>query len=566
MRLEQRMGRIHRYQQEKDCLIFNFVSTNTREGRVLHKLFERLEAIEADLDPKHTGKVFNVLGEVFPANQLEKMVRDMYAKNLTEEVIKSRIVEQVDAKRFKEITNSTLEGLAKKELNLSSIVGKSAEAKERRLVPEVIEGFFLKAAPLSGLNPKEASGSAHVYRLGKIPRVLWPIGERLEPRFGRLGREYRQIVFDKELLSKDPLNEWVTPGHPLFESVREQVAERVEEDLQRGTVFYDLQRSSPSCMDVFSACIRDGRGNILHKRLFVVETTADGKMYARQPTIFLDLVAPEDVGAITDGLQLPSRENVEQELVEQALSPFLQEITEERQKQVETISRHVEISLNELINRQNLRLAELLQKQQSGESSPLLAANTKQTENWLDELNARLERRREELKQEQHCTISEITHHGRAWVLPHPERTSPDVAPMVRDDEIEKIAILEAIRYEEQRGWQVHSVEKENRGFDLISRRLHAEDPQTAIEVRFIEVKGRAGVGEIALTTNEYKTAERLKKDFWLYVVYNCGNKPQLHLVQDPVRLDWKPLVKIELYHVAPNAIIASKTPSEKAI
>jgi len=58
----------------------------------------------------------------------------------------------------------------------------------------------------------------------------------------------------------------------------------------------------------------------------------------------------------------------------------------------------------------------------------------------------------------------------------------------------------------------VVSVEKENRGFDLISRKPHPEDPQTAIEVRFIEVKGRATVGEIALTMNEYKTAERLKR------------------------------------------------------
>src|SRR5581483_4285258 len=49
IRLEQRMGRIHRYGQEKDCLILNFVSTNTREGRVLAKLFERLEQIEADI-------------------------------------------------------------------------------------------------------------------------------------------------------------------------------------------------------------------------------------------------------------------------------------------------------------------------------------------------------------------------------------------------------------------------------------------------------------------------------------------------------------------------------------
>src|SRR5690606_39044688 len=121
VRLEQRMGRIHRYGQEKDCLIFNFVSTNTREGRVLHKLFERIEAIQDDLDPKRTGKIFNVLGDVFPANQLEKMLRDMYSHNqMTEELIKQRIVEQVDLRRFEGITQSTLEGLAKKELNLSA--------------------------------------------------------------------------------------------------------------------------------------------------------------------------------------------------------------------------------------------------------------------------------------------------------------------------------------------------------------------------------------------------------------------------------------------------------------
>ena len=98
-------------------------------------------------------------------------------------------------------------------------------------------------------------------------------------------------------------------------------------------------------------------------------------------------------------------------------------------------------------------------------------------------------------------------------------------------------------------------MEAENRGFDLISRRPHPEDPETAIEVRFIEVKGRSGIGEVALTTNEFKTAERLKKDFWLYVVFNCGSTPQIRIVQDPARLGWEPLVIIEHYHVAAKAI-----------
>src|SRR5215211_3650544 len=100
-------------------------------------------------------------------------------------------------------------------------------------------------------------------------------------------------------------------------------------------------------------------------------------------------------------------------------------------------------------------------------------------------------------------------------------------------------------------GWEVTSVEADNRGFDLISRHPHPEDPQTAIEVR-----GRAAVGEVALTTNEYKTAQRLRKDYWLYVVFNCDSTLEVNVVQDPSTLDWEPLVKIEHYHVNPKAIL----------
>ncbi len=127
---------------------------------------------------------------------------------------------------------------------------------------------------------------------------------------------------------------------------------------------------------------------------------------------------------------------------------------------------------------------------------------------------------------------------------------------MVRDDEIERIAVDAVIAYEQARGWEVESVESDNRGFDLISRRPHPEDPKTAIEVRFIEVKGRSAVGEVALTSNEYRTAQRLKKDYWLYVVFNCCDKPEISVVRDPAQLDWQPIVKIEHYQVKPQAIL----------
>ena len=41
------------------------------------------------------------------------MLREMYLHNLTEDMIKARIVEEVDLDRFRRITDSTLEGSGK---------------------------------------------------------------------------------------------------------------------------------------------------------------------------------------------------------------------------------------------------------------------------------------------------------------------------------------------------------------------------------------------------------------------------------------------------------------------
>src|SRR6267378_199984 len=310
VRLEQRVGRIHRYGQEHDCLVINFVAQNTREGRVLQKLLDRLKEIRRELG---TDQVFDVVGEVFPATLLEKLFRDMYARLTDEHKIQDRIVKDVSPDRFRAITESALEGLAKKELNLSAIIGKSAEAKERRLVPEVIEQFFVGAAPESGLQAKPTTPASHVYRVGKVPRNLLPIGDCQEAKFGRLGREYGKIAFDKAVLPTDPTLEWVTPGHPLFEAIRTDILARVEDHLRRGAIFFDLHRDRPAVLDVFAASIKDGRGNALHRRLFVVETSAAGEMALHEPTILHD-ITPAPAGTLPDlrGLTPPARQQVEQ--------------------------------------------------------------------------------------------------------------------------------------------------------------------------------------------------------------------------------------------------------------
>lgn len=563
MRLEQRMGRIHRYGQEKDCLIFNFVSTNTSEGRVMQKLFERIRSIEDDLDPQKTGKIFNVLGDVFPSNQLEKMLREMYAHNLSEDVILSRIIEQVEPERFKAITQSTLEGLAKKELNLSAIVGKTAEAKERRLVPEVVQDFFLQAAPLHGLLPREKQTPKGVFTIGKVPRNLWKRGEENESRFGVLGHDYGNGTFSKETTAKDQTLEWITPGHPLFEVIRDETIAQFDEELKKGALFYDINVSQPRRLDIFSASISDGLGHTLHKRLFVLETAADGHIAVKQPTVFLDIIPAKNGDSFVPPFQPRPQNELEQFLVDSALNDFLREVQAERLKETTIVEKHLQLSLNELIDKQNRKLGEYIEQQQAGLDIANLASNIAQTENRILELTNRLETRTRDLAKERQCTISATQHLGSAWVLPHPDREQPEIRNMVSNEEIERIAIQKAIEHEEALGYVVQSVESDNRGFDLISRKPHPEDAQTAIDVKFIEVKGRSAVDEVALTANEFKTAQRLKQDYFLYVVFNCAIHPELHIIRDPARLGWQPIVKVEHYQIGAETILKQEHADE---
>lgn len=555
IRLEQRVGRIHRYGQERNCTIVNFVAVNTREGRVLQKLLDRLKEIRRELG---TDQVFDVVGEIFPSNLLDRLFRDLYLRRTDLPSVEERIVREVDVSKFRQITDSALEGLARRELNLSHIVAKSIEARERRLVPEVIEQFVTEAGPVAGVTLKPVTTNGHVYRIGKLPRLLTAIGDRLEDRFGKLGREYGKIVFDKAELKAEPTLEWVTPGHPLFEAVREHVLTLAEDHLRRGAVFYDLHRTEPSLLELFAASIKDGHGQTLHRQLYVVDSRPSGQRTLRAPTVFLDITpAPAGTAVPEAGLPVYDRQASEQLLLEQRLLAWRDEIVAERQRQLAMVARHVEISLSALIDRQQLQLAEYLNRQVEGQTVAGLDGLIAQAEQHLDELNNRLDARRRELEMERHCTIADVTHLGRAWVLPHPQRAAPEMAPMVQDPEIERIAIRVATEYEQARGCVVESVEDQNRGFDLISRRPHPEDSKTAVEVRFIEVKGRAGVGEIAVTSNEYRAAERLKSDYWLYAVFNCASGPALHAVQNPSTLGWRPIVKIEHYSSSASEILS---------
>ena len=541
-RLEQRMGRIHRYGQRFDCLIFNFVATNTIEGRVLQRLLAKLQEIRDALDD---DAVFNVVGEVLPAAQMERVLRDYYAGKLGEEDLEDRLLRDVDEGRFREICQTALEGLAAKKLNLEMLVERRARAQERRVVPETIARFLAESSTNASFALNPVGRMRHTFQPGRTPTTLKRHERDHDWRYPELLNRYPRLSTDRDMAETHNL-EWVTPGHPLFEALRRHCVETSRDVFATGACFYSLENDAASRLDFYRARVVDGLGHVIHERLFVVELTEIDEPRLREPDILGNL----NPATIPD--ELPSMATLPEAsgwMQEHAFVPFIEEVRSERLFEVDRIAEHVELSLTEVLQRidQEIgRASEDLDKQIAGAEGRLAQAESRH-----DEAMARRERRRSELDQQRALTLQGVERFTSALVLPHPERNAPEVKHMRPNMETEMIAMNEVMEYEQKQGRQVFDVHEKNLGYDVTSLDVSSG------ELRLIEVKGLAAAsGTILLTPNERRVAEDRRDCYWLYIVTNCAEEPQLQEpVEDPARFPWHEVAKVQHYWLQVDAM-----------
>ena len=99
-----------------------------------------------------------------------------------------------------------------------------------------------------------------------------------------------------------------------------------------------------------------------------------------------------------------------------------------------------------------------------------------------------------------------------------------------QNKEVENAAV-EHVRKIELAKSGVHKVvsrEADGVGYDLETWDVHNNI------LRFIEVKGKTTEHDVIITPNEWSVAERLREDYWLYVVSQPLTEPELLVIQDP--------------------------------
>lgn len=541
-RLEQRMGRIHRYGQRKDCLIFNFVATNTIEGRVLRTLLEKLQEIRDALDD---DAVFNVIGEILPASHIEKVLRDYYSGQLGDEDLEDRLLKNVDEAQFRAICQNALEGLASKKLNLQMLIERRARAQERRVVPETIARFIRESAEYVALTLKDIPSIPHAFEPGKTPQVLKKYESQPDWRLPVLASKYPRSSTDRETAEKNNL-EWITPGHPLFEAVRRHIYSLSQEEFGKGACFYSLQHEMPARLDFYRARIVDGMGQIIHERLFAVEINESGEPRLQEPSLLGNLTPASEVESLPP---IAGKPEVSEWLHDNAFRPFLEETRSERLSEIERIAAHVELSLTELIQKADEEIGRAdseIQQKITGAEGRMAMAEARHTE-----LFSRRERRRQDFKQQRAMSLQAVERIASALILPHPEKDAPEVRRLRPDFETEAVAMKVVIDHETAQGRQVYDVHEKNLGYDITSLDLNSG------ELRLIEVKGIGdSSGTVLLTPNERRVAEDRRDCYWLYVVTNCNTAPALQdPIKDPASLDWHEVIKVAHYYLSVDAM-----------
>ncbi|MCL6519036.1 MAG: DUF3883 domain-containing protein [Armatimonadetes bacterium] len=528
-RLEQRMGRIHRYGQQKEVHIYNLVAADTREGRVLEAIFRKLERIQEALG---ADRVFDVIGEVLPGRGLKDLIVDAIANRRTMDEIIGDIEAIPDEEAVSRAKEAVLEALATRHVDLQRVLGEDRSARESRLVPEYIERFFERSCAFVGMNVERRNS---VWRVPSVPFEIRNVSQSFKHQFGEVFREYNRIAFEKENARRNEAI-FVAPGHPLLESLIEQIFTRCAEDMNRGAVFTDPDGRLDGWVWFVEGEVRDGMNQIAGRRLFAVYQPIDGDMRLVSSSILWDLKPVVEPGADE---QCPNESEIVAYAIENVLEGYRAEIAAQRNRDAEIKRKYGVRSLDQMILDSEAKLVDYETRRAKGEALPDVDIQNERRRN--DDLRRRKCDLENEIRRETSLLPSSPRVLGVVRVIPKPPA---DKAMMCSDAEVEAVGMKVAMEYELAQGRTPEDVSQQNLGYDVRST-----DPNGA--VRYIEVKARATSGTIVLTPNEWLMARRLQQEYWLYVVENVSTDPTLYTLQNPAdKLQPEQVVEIVRYVV----------------
>jgi len=515
-RLEQRMGRIHRYGQKRVAHVYNLAIADTREGVVLTGLIDRLKNMEKDLG----DQVFDVVST---------LVADVDLTKLMAQVALAAPDAPSGQKALAELIAATVKGGARVKgwqrpampLDPARYEPLRERSRQSRLTPEYAQHFAVDVLAERSERPQAADGTDAEPGDAAVIRLELQ-GQNLARLLGLRAGEPALLSFRPDAIEAGAGIQFVGLGSQFLDGLLRFVADEWRGQLSKGSVFLDpeLPPGQAYLLWFVLASIQDGCGDPVTSNIFAVRQTAEAMTAA--PAYALGALIPASGGHVVPASLLALSTDPKPVLnwsLARQQAAWLGQARAGRQDTVrmrrEAMLADAQRGLAEAQEACDLAIFGSGEdpEQANRANERLMAAQTR-----LDMLKARFLR-------EETCSLVWPAVLGVAAVLPVEDAPDQDMVDM--KGKIEDAAMAYAELYEQKHLRAVKNVTGEHKQYPYD---LYSTGPGGP---RCIEVKGTT-TGQIWLSRNERIAAQHLRGGYYLYIVSDPLGKPTLNIVRDP--------------------------------
>jgi superfamily II DNA or RNA helicase len=486
VRLEQRMGRIHRVGQLRDVYLYNLIATDTREGDTLVRLLDNFVNAANELH----GQMFDSLSAVAEMTGIDydRWLSDLYGND---DVKKQQAIDAARAVQSQELTRAARQ-VRDNERRLASQVDAVAAMTllQRdlfaRINPAIVEAYLDRLAT-AGVLRSAPTAAGHGFRQLSLPGgTAFPksLGSGPDVHIATSGEAVREAVGSIDVGDTITLG----PGEPGFADLIGLAEQSLAEDLYQSGAAADPTSLTSYDLYAFEATMTESDGRRTSVWATLIKVDDGGSARPVRWETLANLV-PTD----RDGTALhPAREGI-------------------------ALAAAAKVAETTLAQHRKVRTDWFAQARRDLTNLPLSLTD------GIKDRAARLELRRvlqtqtaqrlEELERLSDVQLSEPRQVGRIRVL-----AAADVTTQAEIN-AEMVSMRRVQQTLEDDGWGVDDVHTEGRGYDLEARRNS--------QVRHVEVKGVLGSAAsdgIRMTGNEILIATQQRKDYWLYVIDQCAN------------------------------------------
>lgn len=485
VRLEQRMGRIHRVGQTREVFLYNLVATDTREGDTLLRLLDNFVTAANELH----GQMFDSLSAVAEITGVDydRWLTDLYGNDEAKKQAAKDAARAVQAQELARAARQVRDNERRLASQVDAVAALTLLQRDlfARINPAIVEAYLerLSAASVLSVTPTAAGPG---FRRLAAPHGVLPagLGGRPEAHVATSGEAV--IAAEGSIDIGDTIT--LGPGEPAFTDLIGMADRVLAEDLYQSGAVEDPTSLTPYDLYAYEATMTESDGKRASVWATLVKVDDGGSARAVRWETLANLVPIAATGTAAH----PAREGLAMGVAAEVAEATVAEHRRVRSEwfaQARRDLNNLPVSLTEDITDRDTRVA------------------------MRHRFQAQTTARVAELERLTQVSLTEPKLVGRIRVLAAADdRLQAEIdAEMVSMRHVQQLLVDD--------GWVVDDVHTEGRGYDLEARRHQ--------QVRHIEVKGvldSAASNGIRMTGNEVLIATQHRGNYWLYVVDQCAD------------------------------------------